>query len=163
MPLNAEHALVPMFLPDPRDGSLYLLDNSRQPLKKLPFTIPQLVASSPCRSSDGILYTGTLRFLFFKFCFERLLLGKKKDAWFKLDPSTGSKQQIVGWDTSGPTCPIDTSMFVYFGRTKYNIAMIDSHDLNKKWNVTFFDYTSKPVGKEDMANFGRWYYNLSDP
>ena len=27
-------------------------------LKKLPFTIPELVTASPCRSSDGILYTG---------------------------------------------------------------------------------------------------------
>ncbi|XP_044759488.1 serine/threonine-protein kinase/endoribonuclease IRE1 [Coccinella septempunctata] len=136
VPLNPDDVSVPIFLPDPRDGSLYLLDNSREPLKKLPFTIPQLVASSPCRSSDGILYTG-----------------KKKDAWFKLDPSTGMKQQIIGWDTSSPTCPIETSLFVYVGRTKYNIAMIDSQNPDKKWNVTFFDYTSKPVGKEDMANF----------
>lgn len=27
-------------------------------LQKLPFTIPELVQSAPCRSSDGILYTG---------------------------------------------------------------------------------------------------------
>lgn len=27
-------------------------------LQKLPFTIPELVQASPCRSSDGILYTG---------------------------------------------------------------------------------------------------------
>lgn len=27
-------------------------------LQKLPFTIPELVQSSPCRSSDGVLYTG---------------------------------------------------------------------------------------------------------
>lgn len=30
-------------------------------LQKLPFTIPELVQSSPCRSSDGVLYTGTQR------------------------------------------------------------------------------------------------------
>lgn len=56
--MNTTDAIVPLFLPDPRDGSLYLLGNNREPLKKLPFTIPQLVASSPCRSTDGILYTG---------------------------------------------------------------------------------------------------------
>lgn len=51
----------PLFLPDPKDGSLYMLRSSdREALKKLPFTIPQLVASSPCRSSDGILYTGMI-------------------------------------------------------------------------------------------------------
>lgn len=58
VPINTTDAIVPLFLPDPRDGSLYLLGNNREPLKKLPFTIPQLVASSPCRSTDGILYTG---------------------------------------------------------------------------------------------------------
>lgn len=27
-------------------------------VQKLPFTIPELVQASPCRSTDGILYTG---------------------------------------------------------------------------------------------------------
>jgi serine/threonine-protein kinase/endoribonuclease IRE1 len=55
-------AFRPLFLPDPKDGSLYVLGSSeREALKKLPFTIPQLVASSPCRSSDGILYTGMIK------------------------------------------------------------------------------------------------------
>jgi len=27
-------------------------------LRKLPFTIPELVTRSPCKSSDGILYSG---------------------------------------------------------------------------------------------------------
>lgn len=58
VPTNIQDAIIPMFLPDPRDGSLYLVGDSREPLKKLPFSIPTLVASSPCRSSDGILYTG---------------------------------------------------------------------------------------------------------
>lgn len=58
VPSDTKEAIIPLFLPDPRDGSLYLLSQSQEPLKKLPFTIPQLVASSPCRSSDGILYTG---------------------------------------------------------------------------------------------------------
>lgn len=54
----------PVFLPDPKDGSLYLLAGGAgtghtTTLKKLPFTIQQLVASSPCRSSDGMFYTGT--------------------------------------------------------------------------------------------------------
>ena len=40
----------------------------KDPLKKLPFTIPQLVANSPCKSSDGLLYTG-----------------KKTDTWISID------------------------------------------------------------------------------
>ena len=51
--------LNPTFLPDPKDGSLYILGGSgKDSLKKLPFTVPELVAASPCRSSEGILYTG---------------------------------------------------------------------------------------------------------
>lgn len=64
VPLNMTDAIVPVLLPDPRDGSLYLIGDVREPLKKLPFTIPQLVSSSPCRSSDGILYTGEIFFFF---------------------------------------------------------------------------------------------------
>lgn len=53
------YILRPMFLPDPKDGSLYMLNSENQSdLKKLQFTIQQLVSSSPCRSTDGIFYTG---------------------------------------------------------------------------------------------------------
>ena len=45
----------------------------KEPLKKLPFTIPELVAASPCKSTDGILYTG-----------------KKVDTWFSVDRYTGN-------------------------------------------------------------------------
>lgn len=77
-----ENDNVPQFLPDPRYGSLYMLGThggERQILKKLPFTIPQLVANAPCRSSDGILYTG-----------------KKIDTWFMIDPKTGVRKQVLG-------------------------------------------------------------------
>ena len=52
----------------------------KDPLKKLPFTIPELVAASPCKSTDGTLYTG-----------------KKVDTWFSIDRFTGRKKvmQIV--------------------------------------------------------------------
>ena len=56
----------PQFFPNPQDGSLYryTLGRGRDPLKKLPFTIPQLVANSPCRSSDGIFYLGVWQMSF---------------------------------------------------------------------------------------------------
>lgn len=44
------------FIPNPTDGQLYVVVEGR--LSKLPFTIPQLVKVSPCRSNDGILYAG---------------------------------------------------------------------------------------------------------
>ncbi|XP_050310962.1 serine/threonine-protein kinase/endoribonuclease IRE1-like isoform X2 [Anthonomus grandis grandis] len=136
VPLDTSEALIPIFLPDPRDGSLYLMGNSREPLKKLPFTIPQLVHSSPCRSSDGILYTG-----------------KKKDTWYKLDPLTGNKEQIIGWGDNSPTCPIEVNNFVYIGRTKYNIMMVDTGMHNKKWNVTFYDYTAADMSGVELSNY----------
>lgn len=77
-----QHAnLMPQFLPDPRHGSLYMYGprGDKQMLKKLPFTIPELVANAPCRSTDGILYTG-----------------KKSDTWFMLDPLTGNREHISG-------------------------------------------------------------------
>ena len=48
---------APYFLPDPRSGSLYLLGTHGQ-LKKLPFSIPKLVSMAPCRSSEGLYYSG---------------------------------------------------------------------------------------------------------
>nr|XP_033816601.1 serine/threonine-protein kinase/endoribonuclease IRE1 isoform X2 [Geotrypetes seraphini] len=51
------HVEEPAFLPDPNDGTLYTLGGKNsEGLTKLPFTIPELVQASPCRSSDGILY-----------------------------------------------------------------------------------------------------------
>lgn len=77
-----QHAnLMPQFLPDPRHGFLYMYGprGDKQMLKKLPFTIPELVANAPCRSSEGMLYTG-----------------KKSDTWFILDPLTGSREHVSG-------------------------------------------------------------------
>ncbi|XP_019557207.3 serine/threonine-protein kinase/endoribonuclease IRE1 [Aedes albopictus] len=127
------------YLPDPRDGSLYTYRNPEGGLKKLPYTIPQLVASAPCRSSDGILYSG-----------------KKSDDWFLIDPKTGRREKVLGFGT-----PLDlekaesigwaTSRSVYLGRTQYTVMMYDSMapDRNSKpWNVTFFDYTSHTMAPE---------------
>ena len=54
----------PGFLPDPKDGSLYAFGAGLEGLKKLPFTIPELVTAAPCKSSDGILYTGDKQSLY---------------------------------------------------------------------------------------------------
>lgn len=138
VPVDASKAVTPMFLPDPKDGSLYVLGGSeRDALKKLPFTIPQLVAQSPCRSSDGILYTG-----------------KKMDTWFSVDPKTGEKQPVLSSDGEH-VCPLsdsDSSSF-YIGRTEYNIIMLDSKQKERKWNVTFFDYSANTMDSELLSNY----------
>uniref|UniRef100_A0A4W3IV61 Serine/threonine-protein kinase/endoribonuclease IRE1 n=1 Tax=Callorhinchus milii TaxID=7868 RepID=A0A4W3IV61_CALMI len=128
----------PAFLPDPNDGSLYVLGGkNKEGLMKLPFTIPELVQSSPCRSSDGILYTG-----------------KKQDRWFVVDPKTGEKQTTLTTDASENICP--STPLLYIGRTEYMITMYDTKTRELHWNATYYDY-SAPLCDENgdykMAHF----------
>uniref|UniRef100_A0A8C1A0R3 Serine/threonine-protein kinase/endoribonuclease IRE1 n=1 Tax=Cyprinus carpio carpio TaxID=630221 RepID=A0A8C1A0R3_CYPCA len=114
----------PGFLPDPNDGSLYLLGGKRKEgLMKLPFTIPELVQSSPCRSSDGVLYTG-----------------KKQDTWFVVDPQTGEKQTSLSTSSSDSICP--SAPLLYIGRTEYMITMYDTKTQELRWNATYNDYSA---------------------
>uniref|UniRef100_A0A1A9WJ68 non-specific serine/threonine protein kinase n=1 Tax=Glossina brevipalpis TaxID=37001 RepID=A0A1A9WJ68_9MUSC len=125
-----QNVQVPQYLPDPRDGSIYQLSD-RGNLKKLPYTIPQLVANAPCRSSDGILYSG-----------------KKSDTWFIVDPKTGRREKVNFEDSLGDGkdgIGWATSRSIYLGRTQYTVMMYDSlaKDKNvKPWNITFYDYSA---------------------
>ncbi|KAG4073537.1 hypothetical protein HA402_000761 [Bradysia odoriphaga] len=136
----------PQYLPDPRDGSLYQLGDMGG-LKKLPYTIPQLVASAPCRSSDGILYSG-----------------KKSDTWFLIDPKTGQRETVLGFGS--PSQYKDkigwaTSRAMFLGRTQYTVLMYDSLSNNKKpFNVTFFDYSSHTMAPEVSKEY-EWIHLTS--
>ncbi|KFU93337.1 Serine/threonine-protein kinase/endoribonuclease IRE1, partial [Chaetura pelagica] len=128
----------PAFLPDPNDGSLYILGGkNKEGLMKLPFTIPELVQSSPCRSSDGVLYTG-----------------KKQDTWFIVDPKSGEKQTTLSTEAWDGLCP--SSPLLYIGRTQYVITMYDTKSRELRWNATFSEY-SAPLCEESypykMAHF----------
>ncbi|NXF01288.1 ERN1 endoribonuclease, partial [Smithornis capensis] len=119
----------PAFLPDPNDGSLYILGGkNKEGLMKLPFTIPELVQSSPCRSSDGVLYTG-----------------KKQDSWFIVDPKSGEKQTTLSTEAWDDLCP--SSPLLYIGRTQYIITMYDTKSRELRWNATFSEY-SAPLCEE---------------
>lgn len=132
---------LPQYLPDPRDGSLYQLGNMGG-IKKMPYTIPELVASAPCRSSDGILYSG-----------------RKSDTWFLVDPKTGNKERIFDLASSSAEqvrTQKFTSRSVYLGRTQYNVLMYDSVARDKKahsWNVTFFDYSAHTMSPEISQDY----------
>ncbi|XP_053709061.1 serine/threonine-protein kinase/endoribonuclease IRE1 isoform X2 [Synchiropus splendidus] len=116
----------PSFLPDPNDGSLYILGGKhKEGLMKLPFTIPELVQSAPCRSSDGVLYTG-----------------KKQDVWFVVDPETGQKQTRLTTSRSESICP--NSPLLYIGRTEYVVTMFDTKTQELRWNATYNDYSAPP-------------------
>ncbi|XP_015749967.1 PREDICTED: serine/threonine-protein kinase/endoribonuclease IRE1-like isoform X3 [Acropora digitifera] len=116
-----------IFIPDPKDGSLYTFGSAHDGLKKLPFTIPDLVRASPCRSSDGILYTG-----------------RKTDVWYAIDLDSGIKQQTLKLDGTETVCPMMSNKKapVFLGRTEYTITMYDSKTREKRWNATFHDYSS---------------------
>uniref|UniRef100_A0A2I3I0H5 non-specific serine/threonine protein kinase n=1 Tax=Nomascus leucogenys TaxID=61853 RepID=A0A2I3I0H5_NOMLE len=110
------------FLSDPADGSLYILGTQKQQgLMKLPFTIPELVHASPCRSSDGVFYTG-----------------RKQDAWFVVDPESGETQMTP--TTEGPSTPR-----LYIGRTQYTVTMHDPRDPALRWNTTYRRYSAPPM------------------
>ncbi|XP_027510053.1 serine/threonine-protein kinase/endoribonuclease IRE1 isoform X1 [Corapipo altera] len=118
------HVEEPAFLPDPNDGSLYTLGGKNsEGLTKLPFTIPELVQASPCRSSDGILY-----------------MGKKQDIWYVVDLMTGEKQQTLTSSFTESLCP--STSLLYLGRTEYTITMYDTKKKELRWNATYFDYAA---------------------
>ncbi|KAG0719877.1 Serine/threonine-protein kinase/endoribonuclease ire-1 [Chionoecetes opilio] len=140
-PTDSSQPPLPQFFPNPQDGSLYryTLGRGRDPLKKLPFTIPQLVANSPCRSSDGIFY-----------------LGKKVDSWVGIDSLTGEKQLLLGVDVVDRKCPKPSRNTVYFGRTLYNIILYEGATGNK-WNISFSEYatstSSATVENYDLVHY----------
>uniref|UniRef100_A0A2K5S603 Serine/threonine-protein kinase/endoribonuclease IRE2 n=1 Tax=Cebus imitator TaxID=2715852 RepID=A0A2K5S603_CEBIM len=110
------------FLSDPADGSLYILGTQKQQgLMKLPFTIPELVHASPCRSSDGVFYTG-----------------RKQDAWFVVDPESGETQMTL--TTEDPPTPR-----LYIGRTQYTVTMHDPRAPALRWNTTYRRYSAPPM------------------
>ncbi|CAL1530820.1 unnamed protein product [Lymnaea stagnalis] len=115
----------PSFLPDPRDGSLYAISANREPIKKLPFTIPELVTAAPCKSSEGIFYTGS-----------------KRDMWLAIDPLTGAKVQTLSSDGAQKVCPSSNDNLLYIGRTEYSIMMFDAKTGTRSWNATYMDYSS---------------------
>lgn len=136
VPLNLSEPEMPIFLPDPRDGSLYLFGRDTEELKKLPFTIPELVANSPCRSSDGILYTG-----------------KKIDTWFSIDPRTGVREPL-SFNNVRNTCPSQMQNAIFVGRTEYNIYMVNSKRKDRKWNViTFNGYSAAEMEPDVTDNY----------
>ncbi|XP_045704759.1 serine/threonine-protein kinase/endoribonuclease IRE2 isoform X6 [Phyllostomus hastatus] len=89
--------------------------------QKLPFTIPELVHASPCRSSDGVFYTG-----------------RKQDAWFVVDPESGETQMTLTTDAlSTPR--------LYIGRTQYTVTMHDPRAPDLHWNTTYRCYSAPPM------------------
>ncbi|XP_028674786.1 LOW QUALITY PROTEIN: serine/threonine-protein kinase/endoribonuclease IRE1 [Erpetoichthys calabaricus] len=135
------HMAEPAFLPDPHDGSLYSLGGKDdEGLMKLPFTIPELVQASPCRSSDGILY-----------------MGKKQDLWYVVDLLTGEKQHTLTSSSAESLHP--SSSLLYLGRTEYTITMYDTKSKELRWNATYFNYASTVPDKDSQYKMSHFVSN----
>lgn len=153
----------PLLLPDPKDGSLYLYngffikntktngnqnkskpkdqeqlfaEEQRDILEKMPFTINELISSSPCRSSTGLLYTG-----------------KKSDEWLIVDALSGKKVETLSADT--PFCPREDAFskkenhsdvpkenLLMIGKTRFHLNIFNLNSRKKHWNLTVIDYSS---------------------
>ncbi|VDN07625.1 unnamed protein product [Thelazia callipaeda] len=111
------------FLPDPQDGGLYVLKHGQ--LMKLPYSIPQLVSASPCRTSDGVFYAGS-----------------KKDVWLEIDAVKGLKVGELSLYHTDRQCPLNKNTSVFIGRSEYKLTMVDPKNRNRRWNATFTDYSS---------------------
>ncbi|OZC05861.1 PQQ enzyme repeat protein [Onchocerca flexuosa] len=111
------------FIPDPQDGGLYILKDGQ--LKKLPYSIPQLVSASPCRTTDGVLYAGS-----------------KKDVWLEIDPNKGVKLGELPQSQADRQCPLNKNTSILIGRSEYKLTMMDPENRDRRWNATFTDYSS---------------------
>ena len=143
---NGKH-VAPTFIPDPKDGSLYKIGRDPiHPLKKLPFSVPELVAASPSRSSDGTLYAGN-----------------KFDKWYSIDRFTGLQTGGISPDgcfnfdedsmsiQNSQLCPnLNPSNFL-IGRTEYNMRLFNFRHSDRHWDVTFHEYTASKPGL-DITN-----------
>jgi hypothetical protein len=121
----------PYFVTDPRDGSLYVFNGHDEGLKKFPYTVAELVATSPLKSADGFLFTGD-----------------KHDEWLRIDCRTGIKLDTIKsdnqLDSSEVTSDVEISdeHIAFIGRTKYTISMFASNNRKKLFNLTYYDYST---------------------
>ncbi|XP_060030086.1 serine/threonine-protein kinase/endoribonuclease IRE2 [Erinaceus europaeus] len=122
-PLGPMFVTETAFLSNPSDGNLYVLGTQKQQgLMKLPFTVPELVHTSPCRSSDGVFYTG-----------------RKQDTWFVVNPESGETQRTL--TTEEPSAPC-----LYIGRTQYTVTMHDPRAPTLSWNTAYRRYSAPLMG-----------------
>ena len=142
----------PLLLPDPKDGSLYTYNginvnrtdpgakkeenNQKDILEKMPFSLNELVSSSPCRSKDGLLY-----------------LGKKVDWWIYIDASTGRKIDTLYADPS--MCPredpfgksndsgeqVPKENTIILAKSKFFLNIFELESRRQQWNLTVVDYS----------------------
>ncbi|GAB1607689.1 serine/threonine-protein kinase/endoribonuclease IRE1-like, partial [Argonauta hians] len=138
MPMDFSSKAHTYFLPDPTDGTLYAVTKDIVGIRRLPFTIQELVSTAPCKSNDGMLYSGS-----------------KKDVWIAVDPKTGNKLYTLKMDGTENVCPSTNENIIFIGRTEYTVSVFDVKNGMRRWNATFMDYSSHIVqdSNYDLRHF----------
>lgn len=119
-------------------------------MEKLPYTISELVSSSPCRSSDGMIYTS-----------------KKVDEWLVVDITSGEKVDMINADS--PMCPTrpetdhlpDSSNvknyplhnLLYLFKSEYQISVFNAQTREKLSNMTFVDYSPSIISSISQNSY----------
>uniref|UniRef100_A0A665UE48 non-specific serine/threonine protein kinase n=1 Tax=Echeneis naucrates TaxID=173247 RepID=A0A665UE48_ECHNA len=112
----------PGFLPDPNDGSLYVLGGKHK---------------------EGLMVRTSKILVFSDNC---QVTGKKQDVWFVVDPETGEKQTSLTTSSSDSICP--NTPLLYIGRTEYVVTMFDTKTQELRWNATYNDYSAPPYDEK---------------
>ena len=74
----------------------------------------------------------------------------------------GSKEGSLTFDgclkNEEDSCPnIGPSNFLV-GRTEYTIMMYDSKTPGRKWNISYFDYTSNMATAETQSDYSKYFF-----
>eukprot|EP00051_Salpingoeca_urceolata_P004559 m.65888 g.65888 ORF g.65888 m.65888 type:complete len:1129 (-) comp13697_c0_seq2:209-3595(-) len=151
----------PVFLPDPVDGSLFLLtapddgsttagtdadtdtDNDNDQLlpvlRRVPKTVQELVTSG--YTDDG----------------QHVYLGELRTSVFGLDPSNGSvlrQYELKDSDRSqlNDDVPLDSNNLLTIGRKEYTIVMRDRLTEKVFWNMTMAEFVAPGGHADDLYN-----------
>lgn len=76
-----------------------------------------IVCNSKCIDKMLILEDAIFLCFIFSVVFILFSVGKKIDTWFAMDPNTGVKQEILSFNKADKTCPLDSSDFIFIGRS----------------------------------------------
>ncbi|EFN88565.1 Serine/threonine-protein kinase/endoribonuclease ire-1 [Harpegnathos saltator] len=90
-----------------------------------------------------------------------LYTGRKIDTWFSIDPMTGEREQLLSFNEVKNTCPLKIQNAIFIGRTEYNIIMVDSKHKDRKWNVTFYDYSAEKMESDVADNYDLLHFTTS--
>ncbi|KAI8969235.1 hypothetical protein BDF20DRAFT_152288 [Mycotypha africana] len=118
------------YIIEPQNGGTLYLYEDGQPLEKLPFTVKEIVDTSPFRTPDGTTY-----------------IGRKSTLMIEIDPRNGKILQQIDLNKveDSSKYPLSrqhqfqTSKTILLGRNEYKVAIFD-HRYRKLWNVTYSEY-----------------------